>query len=282
MKPAPFEYRRPGTLDEAVALLAGNGDGARLLAGGQSLGPMLNLRLALPTQVVDISRLDELRRIEESDRGVIVGAGICHADFEDGRVPDVAGGLLRRTAAEIAYRAVRNRGTIGGSVAHADPAADWPTTLIALGAGATVRGPDGVRELRIEDLIVDSLTTSLAPAEVIESIFIPRLPPGARWGRCKINVLPGHFADALSIVVRGGAGRPAVAVISGRVLPPTRLARVEALVGGTDGSSDAIADELRGAVADDLRDARHAAAISDDDAGLYQVAVVRAAGEALS
>lgn len=282
MKPAPFEYQRPETLEEAVALLAGNGDGARLLAGGQSLGPMLNLRLALPTHVVDISRLGELRSIEASDGGVRVGAGVCHADFEDGRVPDVAAGLLRRTAAEIAYRAIRNRGTIGGSVAHADPAADWPATLIALGASAGVRGTDGIRETRIGDLIVDSLTTSLGPAEVIESIFIPRLPTAAKWGRCKINIMPGHFADALSIVVRGGAERPATVVLSGRVLPPVTLSRTETLLDAADRFSDELAEALRGAVEEDLRAGPDPAAIGEDDADLYKVAVVRAAKEAWS
>jgi carbon-monoxide dehydrogenase medium subunit len=148
MKPARFEYVRPSTLAQAVGALAGAAD-ARVMAGNQSLGPMLNLRIARPTLVVDISRLSELRRVETDDTGITIGACVTHSAIEDGEAPDAANGLMRRVAGGIAYRAVRNRGTIGGSLAHADPAADWPPVLMALDAEVNIRGPKGGRSLPV-------------------------------------------------------------------------------------------------------------------------------------
>jgi carbon-monoxide dehydrogenase medium subunit len=125
MKPAPFDYARPSSLADAIALLASDELSLKLLAGGQSLGPMLNLRLVQPDLLVDITAVPELRRAEADGDGVLIGACVTHADIEDGRVPDPTEGVLPAVARGIAYRAVRNRGTIGGSLAHADPAADW-------------------------------------------------------------------------------------------------------------------------------------------------------------
>ena len=130
MKAAKFEYLRPGDVSAAIGAL-GTMDGAKPLSGGQSLGPMLNLRLARPGVLIDLMRLPPLRGVTETPDGVRYGAAITHAEFEDGAVPDPTGGILTRIAGGIAYRAVRNRGTMGGSLAHADPAADWPTTLMA-------------------------------------------------------------------------------------------------------------------------------------------------------
>ena len=149
MKPARFDYARPASLGEAVALLGTRGTVVKCLAGGQSLGPMLNLRLVQPDLLVDITRIPELTRVEEDGDGVLLGACTTHAAIEDGRVPDVTGGVLPAVAQGIAYRAVRSRGTIGGSLAHADPAADWITCLTALGAEIVVHGPSGRRELAV-------------------------------------------------------------------------------------------------------------------------------------
>ena len=124
MKPVAFDYARPARIDEAVALLAANPD-AKILAGGQTLGPMLNLRLAQPALLVDITRIAELAAVHEDADAITIGATVTHAAIEDGRVPIRRGGFLSRVARGIAYRAVRSRGTIGGSLAHADPAADW-------------------------------------------------------------------------------------------------------------------------------------------------------------
>ena len=132
MKPAPFAYARPASLAEACELLAE--EGAVAMAGGQSLGPMLNLRLAQPRLVVDLTAIAELKRADLDGEVLDLGACVTTADVEDGRVADVAGGMLAHVARGIAYRAVRNRGTVGGSLAHADPAGDWLSALVGLGA----------------------------------------------------------------------------------------------------------------------------------------------------
>jgi carbon-monoxide dehydrogenase medium subunit len=133
VKPAPFDYTAAASLDEAVSLLRSD-PAAKIMAGGQTLGPMLNLRLVQPALIIDITRIPELVRIEEDDDGISYGACVTHAAIEDGRVPDCTRGALPQVARGIAYRAVRTRGTIGGSLAHADPAADWLSALAAVGA----------------------------------------------------------------------------------------------------------------------------------------------------
>ena len=210
MKPAPFDFARAASLDEAIALLAAAHGEARPLAGGQSLGPMLNLRAARPALLVDISRIAALQAVDEDAGGITIGAAVTHAAIEDGAVADVANGLMRRTAAGIAYRAVRNRGTIGGSLAHADPAADWPPVMIALDATIQACGPAGSRQIAAESFITDILSTALAPAEILESIRVMRLSRDARWGHCKICVKPGDFAESLGVVVRDAADRKSV------------------------------------------------------------------------
>ena len=142
MKAVAFEYERPSDIKGALALLGDDRLVVKLLAGGQSLGPMLNLRLVRPELIVDITRIAELKRVEQSPEAITVGACVTHADIEDGRVPDVTGGALPSVARGIAYRAVRNRGTLGGSLVHADPAADWISALAAIGAGAVIAGQD--------------------------------------------------------------------------------------------------------------------------------------------
>ncbi|HZT50334.1 MAG TPA: FAD binding domain-containing protein, partial [Stellaceae bacterium] len=147
MKAPAFDYARPASLGEAIAMLAGAGGEALLMAGGQSLVAMLNLRVASPALVIDIARLPELQGGSEDADGVTLGAAVTHAAIEDGAVPDPSRGLMRRAAEGLAYRAVRNRGTIGGSLALADPAAEWPAVLAALDATAEVQGPAGARRI---------------------------------------------------------------------------------------------------------------------------------------
>lgn len=215
MKPVAFEHSTATTLDEARALLTA---GAKPLAGGQSLGPMLNLRLVRPGRVVDIKRLPGLRGFTESDTHLTLGAATTHAEIEDGRVPDVTNGLMRHVAQGIAYRAVRNRGTLGGSLAHADPAADWPSVMAAL--GATLLTSFG-RRLPADGFVRAPFTTLLEDGEIITAVEIPRLPPGARWGYCKINRKIGEFAKAIGIAT---PTRLLAGAVEG---PPTLLDRVE-------------------------------------------------------
>src|SRR5271156_6045123 len=138
MKACAFDYARPKDVDEALRLLAK--DDAKPMAGSQSLGPMLNLRVLQPSLLVDLRFIPELKNSSEDRDCVTLGACITHAQIEDGRVPDPTGGFMREIASNIAYRAVRNRGTVGGSLVHADPAADWPSALTLLGATALIAG----------------------------------------------------------------------------------------------------------------------------------------------
>src|SRR6187401_1826338 len=140
MKPVAFDYERPTTLADAAILLGQSNGFSKVIAGGQSLGPMLNLRLAQPELLIDITAIDDLKRAEAGKDTLLIGSCITHADIEDQRIPDVTNGALPSVAAGIAYRAVRNRGTIGGSIVHADPAADWISALSALGAQAVILG----------------------------------------------------------------------------------------------------------------------------------------------
>ena len=200
MKPAAFGYVRPVTVAEALRALNGTA-GAKVLAGGQTLGPMLNLRLAQPAVLVDITRIPELAAVSEESDAVTIGATVTHAAIEDGRIPDPTGGFLSRVARGIAYRAVRTRGTIGGSLAHADPSADWLAGLTALGADALVAGPGGSRRVPVPAFVRGAMETQLAPGELLTSIRIPRFPLEARFGFHKICRKTGEFADAIAVVV---------------------------------------------------------------------------------
>jgi carbon-monoxide dehydrogenase medium subunit len=234
MKPAAFDYARAASAAEAVALLAATGGAGRLLAGGQSLAPMMGLRLARPAIVIDIKRAG-LRGASEASGHVRLGACVTHADIEDGAVPDPSRGLLPRIARGIAYRAVRNRGTLGGSLAHADPAADWPSAMLALDAEMLVEGPRGARRVPAAGFVTGAFTTALAEDELLVAVEIPWLSEGARVGHCKINRKTGEFAQAIGLVVHD-AGRGVARVVAGAVeAPPVLLPRTaEALLAGTD------------------------------------------------
>jgi carbon-monoxide dehydrogenase medium subunit len=237
MKPARFDYERPADLPAALALLQQADREVKLIAGGQSLGPMLNLRLAQPELLVDIRRLAETTRIEADADGVTIGACVTHAAIEDGKVRDPANGMLQSVAAGIAYRAVRNRGTIGGSLAHADPAADWPTALAALGAEALVVGPGAKRRVPVAELMLGMFFTVLEPAEIIEAVRVPALSKDARWGYYKLCRKAGEFAQASAAVVRDPARNVARAVVGATGSAPIVVADAAALM--TDATAQA-------------------------------------------
>jgi aerobic carbon-monoxide dehydrogenase medium subunit len=201
MKPAPFDYVRPRDLDEAVTALSELEWGARVLAGGQSLVPMLNLRLSPVIRLVDISRIAELRGVRDAADHVTFGACVRHGEFEDGKVPDPANGMMRHVASLIAYRAVRNRGTIGGSLSLADPSADWITVVMALGASFIIRGPGGEREVAAADMFLGPYTTALADHDILVGIRIPKLSARARWGYYKIVRKAGEYPTSTTSVV---------------------------------------------------------------------------------
>ena len=267
MKPAKFDYERPADLQGAIALLQGaDGDG-KLLAGGQTLVPMMNLRLAQPGLLVDIRRLEEIRRIEDEGDHLFLGAGITHAAIEDGAVPDPSNGMMPYVARAIAYRAVRNRGTVGGSVAHADPSGDWPTALLALGAEAHVVGPAGERSVALEEMFLGAFTTVLEPDEIIDGFRIPKLSRGARWAYYKVCRKPGEFADSIGAVVIDGDRSFASVVLGATDGAPIRfpaLAERLAAEGGGDFSGDDARAALTeaGAEFDDFETQIHATALS--------------------
>lgn len=234
MKAAVFDYVAPRSFDEALDAIT-SGDGAKLIAGGQSLGPMLNLRLARPRLLVDISRIDALQQIERRSDSVRIGAATTHA-----RLEDEADGMLQAVAGGIAYRSVRNRGTIGGSMAHADPAADWPLALAALGATIHIRSVKNSRRIAAAEFMVGAFTTVLDDDEIIETIEIPHLSDGARWGYFKFCRKTGEFPEASAAVVLDPARRTANVFLGALNGAPRRcddiaerLARREPIDSGT-------------------------------------------------
>lgn len=197
MKAAQFEYVKPATLAQALQTLANSGGQAKLMAGSQSLGPMLNLRLARPAQVLDVSRLNELRGVELVQGRVRVGASVTHAEIEDGRFELLRGHPVQEMAARIAYRSVRNRGTVGGSLAHADPAADWVLAARALNAQVEICAfEQAPRLIDMQDFMLAAYTTVLGEGEVITALHLPVLSAQARWGYYKFCRKTGEFAEA--------------------------------------------------------------------------------------
>ena len=180
MIPAAFEYIRPSSLDEAVQALAGGGDDAKVIAGGQSLLPLLRLRLAYPDLLVDLGHLDGLRGVRDEGDTLWIGALTTHAEVIRDPVNREHCGLLSEATGTVADPAVRHRGTLGGSLAHADPAGDLPADAVALGATMIARGPGGDREIGAADFFVDYLTTALAPGEILTGVRVPKLGPA--WG----------------------------------------------------------------------------------------------------
>jgi aerobic carbon-monoxide dehydrogenase medium subunit len=232
MKPAPFGYERPRDLPAALSLLAEANGSTKIIAGGQSLGPMLNLRLVQPELVVDITGLAELKQADRRGDELVLGACITHADIEDGRMPDVTRGAMRGVAANIAYRAVRNRGTIGGSLSHADPAADWVSALAAFGARLTLRSRAGARTVAMEDFILGALESILRPGEMVEIIHVPARPASAHWGYAKSCRKTGEFAHALGAVMIDPSAATARVVMGAIDTAPVVITDAAELFGG--------------------------------------------------
>lgn len=260
MKPAAFAYVRPKTLAEAIAVLSQASGDAQVMAGGQSLVAMINLRVASPDLVVDVARLDELRAVAETSDHVALGACVTHAAIEDGLVPDPSRGLMPSVAANLAYRAVRTRGTLGGSLALSDPAADWPTVMAALDAQVILRGPRAARSVDAVDFATGIYETVRAADEIIESIRIAKLSPRARWGYSKFCRKSGEFANSIAAVVHDperGYARVVLGAVDG---PPIVLERTSRLVreGEAGACRQAIAEDLQGRAFDDFQASLHA------------------------
>lgn len=243
MKAASFDYLRPRDTAEALRALADAHGDAKLLAGGQSLGPMLNLRLARPKLLIDIARIESLRAIEVRSDVVRLGAASTHTAIEQARASFDGAGMVADVASDIAYRAVRNRGTIGGSLAHADPAADWPLALAALDAVVRVEGPRGSRAIAADQFMHAAFTTALREDEIITTIEIPRPSTSARWGYFKLCKRTGEFPEAAAAALFDPQRRVArvfVGALSGAPRNLTQLAHGIAQQGATALTSTAI------------------------------------------
>ena len=264
MKPAAFEYVRPRSLAEAIAILSAAAGDAQILAGGQSLVAMMNLRVAAPDLLVDIARLDELRTVSETSDHVVLGACVTHAAIEDCLVPDPSRGFMPDVASNLAYRAVRTRGTLGGSLALSDPAADWPTVMSALAAHVLLRGPAGGRSVDAVDFATGVYETVRAADEIVESIHIPKLSLRARWGYAKFCRKSGEFANSIAAAVRDPDRAYARVVLGAVNGPPIVLARTSSLLlaGDDRDCQQSIAEDLQGLGFDDFQASLHVAMAS--------------------
>ena len=230
MKPAAFAYERARTVDDAIATLARDPD-AKVLAGGQSLVPMMNMRLARPTRLVDLNGIRDLAGIASAiDGGLVLGAMVRHTELLTSSLVRERAPLLAAAAAHIGHRAIRNRGTLGGSVAHADPAAELPAVLIVLDATIVVAGPAGRRRFAAGAFFVGLLATELAHDEIIVAVEIPLSPPG--WGFAELARRAGDFALAgVAGVLGDGVARLAAFGVDDR---PIRLRGAEAALAAGD------------------------------------------------
>ncbi len=248
MKAANFAYTRVLELDEALRTLAAGDGAAKAMGGGQSLGPMLNLRLARPAQVVDVAHIAGLRTVRAAQDAIEIGAAVTHAEIEDGLHQPLVGHPMQQVAAGIAYRAVRTRGTVGGSLAHADPAADWVVALAALGARIRVQSPRGERVVAADDFMLGAYTTVLQADELIVSVAVPPHTPTTRWGYHKLCRKPGEFAEASAAVYLDEA-RDAARIVLGAVDGPPVLLKDLAAAVAAQGAGAASRPQLRAAVA---------------------------------
>ena len=252
MIPASFDYVRPASLDEAVSALADGGDDAKIIAGGQSLMPLLRLRLAYPELLVDIGAIDELTGITDVGDALLIGARTTHYQVVHDPLVREHCGLLAQATATVADPAVRHRGTLGGSLAHGDPAGDLPAVVLALDGMLVVRGPGGQREVAAGDFFVDYLTTALEPGEILTGVRVPKLGQGWGYRYEKFHRTAQAWATVgVAALARRANGQVAEARIGltnmGTV--PVRATAAESAVAGADASAAAIA--AAAAVADE-------------------------------
>ena len=238
---ADFEYYRAGSVAEARQLLAAH-PGAKLLAGGHSLIPLLKLRLAAPAAVVDIGRVSELRGISNGGGALRIGALTTHAEIAASADVRAVAAALAEAAGQIGDPAVRNRGTIGGNVAHADPASDLPTVLAALGATFTVSSPDGERSLAAADFFEGMMATALGEHDILTAVNVPATGAGSAYAKFSHPASRYAVVGAAAVVtVAGGTCSAAAVAVGGATAVPVRCAAVEAALAGQAVSADAIA-----------------------------------------
>jgi aerobic carbon-monoxide dehydrogenase medium subunit len=253
MKPAAFEYARAHSIAEAVQLLSSLGEGARLIAGGQSLIPALNLRLNTPSHLIDIGGIAELKGIAATASGMRIGAGTRQADLERSGLIAQHTPLIAQAIPHIAHTAIRNRGTIGGNLAHADPASELPACMVALDATMIARGPEGERSIRAAEFFTGIHTTALKPDEILTAIDIPSRPGNEKSHFAELARRQGDYAMAgLGCVARlkGSALQDIRPVFFGVAGQPVLAKEAKAFILGRRFSNSVPA--LREALAKDL------------------------------
>ncbi|MGH9287458.1 MAG: FAD binding domain-containing protein [Acidimicrobiales bacterium] len=245
MIPAAFDYQRASSVDEAVGLLSEHGDDAKLIAGGHSLLPLMKLRLAAPAVLIDIGRLEDLSYVRSEDGQVRIGALCRHHDLATSDELREQAPLLAHIAGQIGDPQVRHRGTIGGSIAHGDPASDLPPALLALRGTLVARGPGGEREIPADEMFTGFLETALAPDDVLTEIRVPAVG-SARWGFQKFVRRAQDWAivGCAAVLTNGGSGGPGVGLVN-MGPTPLRAAGVEEALrsGASPGDAAARADE---------------------------------------
>ena len=245
MIPAPFDYQRASSVDEAIGLLGEHGDEAKLLAGGHSLLPLMKLRLAAPAVLVDIGGIGDLSFVEDGGGTVRIGALTRHHDLANSALALEQAPLLAHVAGQIGDPQVRHRGTVGGSIAHGDPASDLPAALLALRGTLVVRGPGGEREVAADDFFTGFLETALGADEVLTEIRVPAVP-GVGWGFEKFNRRAQDYAIVgVAAVLANGSGGPGVGLVNMGSAPLRAPGVEEALRSGSP-AADAAARAAEG------------------------------------
>lgn len=243
MIPAPFEYVRPSSVAEAVSALGSAGEDAKILAGGQSLIPVLRLRLAYPTTVVDVGRIDAMRGVHDDGDAIVIGAMTTHHEVMHDPLVNEHAALIAQATATVADPQVRHRGTFGGALSHADPAGDLGACALALECEFVASGPSGERRIPAADFFQDYLTTALAPDEVLTSVRVPKLGEGWSAHYEKFNrVAQAWSIVAVAALVKRSNGSIADARIGLTNMGPTplRATGVESALAGADASAQAI------------------------------------------
>jgi aerobic carbon-monoxide dehydrogenase medium subunit len=289
MIPAEFEYHAPRSLDEALRLLNTHGDEAKLLAGGHSLLPLMKLRLAAPRVVIDLGRIPGLGYVREDGDSIALGAMTTHAAVASSDLLARKCPLLAETAAHIGDVQVRNRGTIGGSLAHADPAGDYPAAVLALGAELEATSSEGVRRIPVQEYFVDLLTTALRPGEILTEVRVPVQMAGSGGAYCKMFQPASGYAVvgvAACLTVARGAIQEAAIGITGVGAKAYRAIAVENLLRGSNATPQVYANAAKHATegVEPLSDLHASAEYRREMAAVYArralaLAAQRAAGK---
>jgi carbon-monoxide dehydrogenase medium subunit len=282
MYPAQFDYVAPTSLDEAIKLLADSGGEAKILAGGHSLLPAMKLRLAQPGKLIDLRKVPGLNEIKVDASGVTIGAMVTHAQVASSPEVQRALPLLAHACSVVGDLQVRNRGTLGGSLAHSDPAGDPPAVFLACDGSIVAKGPNGEREIAAADFFVDILTTSLAEDEIVTAVKFPSLPAGAGTSYRKFDHPASHYAltGVAAVVTMSGGSIASIKVgVTGVGPKAYRASGVEEALAGK-GAGDVAEASLKAADGIDCNDDIHASA--EYRAHLASVFTRRAVEEAIS